>query len=672
LLAAFLAPVSPQPDYARVKAAFEAGWDGVPLPAPGGATRSAPIDLGDGQTGTVELLQPPGASSDTLDVYEGAGDGGPPLLHLSLGFVARSLLVQDLDGDGQTDVFAAGPDLGQAALLLGRGDGTFDVFSRDGPRASLAVADLTGSHRDDFVLADGLSDRLWTQVAGAAPQVVADGRSGMFGPDDIRLADLNGDGIPDLVVTCASAGVLVFPGLGGGRFGPEAHGGRGLAVGLGPLHATFAPLGPGGGLDMVVASEGKDEVAVLQVQPDWGLKLSQLLDVGLAPTSVLVADVTGDGRPDLVVTEGGDNAVRILPGLGGGRFDDQHPRVLPTGAHPFAAFVGNFDGDRRPDLVTLDAGSSTLTFYPDVASPATRPRTLDSGGVHPVSALVRDVNGDGVSDLIVANHDDGRLALFLGGDQGPALSQTMASPGGQPTAVAAASQPTSPWQFYVLAEGSTSAELVGFQPQAAVDTQHPDEPAPELKRGPARTEAALEPLSPASIDLVPTLITPHEDDGRASRPAGGTPAAPLVPPPGVPAGPAPGAAGEEAAEPAEGEGARPAAVADELKVRRFLLGADEAAAPPVSPDGRSQREPAPAADAPPPPPPRPVPPDAPVPVVRVGDERPAAEGGPAEEERPEEGGRLAEVALLLAAGGLALELERRSRPAGLRGDRVTR
>ena len=61
----------------------------------------------------------------------------------------------------------------------------------------------------------------------------------------------------------------------------------------------------------------------------------------------------------------------MLPGVGGGFFNDQNPTIFPVGSNPGPLFVGSFDG--KPDLVTVNAGSNDLTFISDFmgSSPVT-------------------------------------------------------------------------------------------------------------------------------------------------------------------------------------------------------------------------------------------------------------------------------------------------------------
>src|SRR5262249_46133695 len=148
------------------------------------------------------------------------------------------------------------------------------------------------------------------------------------------------------------------------------------------------------------------------------------LRVGAGPVSTTAADVTGDGIPDLLVSNSQSSNVSLLPGVGGGFFDDQRARTFTTGSDPRQVLVGDFTGDGRLDLVSVNAGANDLTFFRDFGQGI----SIASGGETPVAALASDFNGDGTSDLLVANEGDGQVTLFLGEAAGPTLAEAFSRP----------------------------------------------------------------------------------------------------------------------------------------------------------------------------------------------------------------------------------------------------
>ena len=165
------------------------------------------------------------------------------------------------------------------------------------------------------------------------------------------LADLNGDGIPDLIVANSGGNdVLVYPGLGNGQFGPELNGGNGFATGTNPVGITVANLN--GRPDLVIADQGSNDVSILlnvaTAEGGFTFIPGPRLAGGDGPVATVVKNVNGDAYPDLLISDSGSNQVRLLPGVGGGFFNDQDPTIFNVGTTPGPIFVGNFTGNPRP------------------------------------------------------------------------------------------------------------------------------------------------------------------------------------------------------------------------------------------------------------------------------------------------------------------------------------
>ena len=340
-------------------------------------------------------------------------------------------------GNGQFDLLV-GNAYGDVLILAGQGDGTFRPSLDSGRSVALAVADLNGNNQPDFVFADQGLDRVSVQFGGATPAPFKGKAQGLLAPGAVALADLNGDGIKDLIVANSGGNnVLVYPGLRGGKFGPEVSGGKGFFTGTDPVGVTVADLG-NGRQDLVIADKGSNDVTILLNQggfkfvPGPRLNLKSFTPPAIGPVSptivplpstqqgigpvatAIVPSATG-GPPSLAVSLSGSNQVWVVPGVGGGFFNDQRPTIFNVGTNPGPIFFGNFDG--LPDLVSVNAGSNSLTLISDFNSPDFTVRTIASGGVNPVSAFAFE-SGGGFESLVVGNEGDGVLALLRGGPRG--------------------------------------------------------------------------------------------------------------------------------------------------------------------------------------------------------------------------------------------------------------
>ena len=246
-----------------------------------------------------------------------------------------------------------GNEFGDVLTWLGNGDGTFQPYRRVDRNIALAVADLDGDGKPDLVFANQALDRVVVDYGGGQTTTRGDRSTGLLAPGAVRLADLNGDNIPDLIVAnSGSNNVLVYPGNSDGTFGQAVNGGHGFFAGTNPAGITVADVNGDGRPDLVVANKGSNDVSILLNQSQgnsFTFTPGPRLKAGSGPVSTVVQDVTGDGIPDVLVSNSQSNNVMLLPGVGGGFFNDQNPRVYPVGTSPGPMFVGNFDG--RPGLV---------------------------------------------------------------------------------------------------------------------------------------------------------------------------------------------------------------------------------------------------------------------------------------------------------------------------------
>ena len=342
-----------------------------------------------------------------------------------------SFLVTDVNGDGVPDIVVVNGDVvqpelnynpGDVTILLGRGDGTFEPgvtyalpvadegFYPGGP-VDATTADLTGNGRQDIILSNttGTVTILPNEgdgVFGAGTVVdVNDFSDGVDSPT-VVAADINGDGLPDLLVG------------GGAASSPYIYkDDNGVSLALNNGRGGFdAPV--------TVDQPGSD--------PD-----------GLAVSTFTTADVNGDGRADLLVLlnspysaneGGGGGAVQVFLNNDDGGFHAPSRLVIaqpdsgsddPLGATAFA--VGDVTGDGAADIEVSASSSNGDEAELDVfvndghggyGAPLVVP-LID--GIIPSSVTISDVNGDGRPDLVI----DGYVApppIGLVGSEPPITS----------------------------------------------------------------------------------------------------------------------------------------------------------------------------------------------------------------------------------------------------------
>lgn len=199
-----------------------------------------------------------------------------------------------------------------------------------------------------------------------------------------------------------------------------------------------------GKLDLAVAS-GDSSISVLLGVGDGTFSAPVSYNSGLSSTSVITADVDGDGNLDLIATGAG---VAVMFGKGNGAF--WGPAIYGVNATASAVGVADFNGDGKLDLaVTTGISGASLNILTGRGYGTFNPAISFSVGSSPGGFAVADFNGDGSPDVAVTNPyfsgsvvtvllSERAIALFPAsltfpgqtvGTTSPAKSTTISNPG---------------------------------------------------------------------------------------------------------------------------------------------------------------------------------------------------------------------------------------------------
>jgi FG-GAP-like repeat/Bacterial pre-peptidase C-terminal domain len=360
--------------------------------------------------------------SDTVSVLLGNGNGTfQPAQSFAAGSGPASVAVADLVGNGNLDLVVGKRNGSTVTVLSGNGNGTFQApvtLGAGKDRYSAAVADLTG---------DGSLDVITTSVLNNTVTVQLGNGDGTFGPDEtvpvgpaptsVAVADLNGDGRPDLVTTNSGGNsVSVLLGNGDGTFNVQ----QTFPVGRSPRDVVVADLTGDGIPDLVVANYNDDTVSVLLGKGDGTFLPQEVFAVGEKPYSLTVADVNGDGKPDIIVANSASDTVSVLLNLGGtnDHVNFASQMTFPTGKQPFSVAVADLTGDGVPDIITANAASNTVSVLMGNGNGTFRPAQTYAVGSRPYSVAVADLTGDGEPDIVANNYGGDSVSVLLNNGDG--------------------------------------------------------------------------------------------------------------------------------------------------------------------------------------------------------------------------------------------------------------
>ncbi len=332
-------------------------------------------------------------SHGAVGVLLGKGDGTfrPPVTYETGGYLSFSVALGDLNGDGKLDL-AVVNECGAVPIdsegncpyatvdvMFGNGDGTFGppvTYKLDGWNSvSVALGDLNGDGKSDIVVDDicnvpnTCSDTGCTCTTGSVEVLLNEG-SGIFSRPvaydsgapfgrSVALGDVNRDGKLDLLAgNDGYAGVLL--GTGDGTFKPAVTYGSGASITVGDVNSDGKP-------DLLAAEQSSSSgaVSVLLGNGDGTFPPAASYPTGgQYARSVAVADVNGDGKPDLAVANlfgiwPDQRAVGVLSGNGDGTF--QPAVIFDSGANEtFCVAARDLNKDGRPDLVVVNASGLGL------------------------------------------------------------------------------------------------------------------------------------------------------------------------------------------------------------------------------------------------------------------------------------------------------------------------
>ncbi len=384
---------------------------------------------------------------------------------------ASLVALGDIDQDGTPDLVAGMPgennpgvDSGAVYSLLLNPDGSLKAFGKNtapiwGPPGELAdsdefghattsIGDLDGDGMQDLAVGAWLhqlsstqSGEVWLlfqlpngstrstlKISAASPALVGQIDDGdRFGASVAAIGDLDGDAVIDLAVGAqfdddgaVNAGALYILFLNGAAnqqaYAPftsalDGRGGRPTLIK--PPPAGVLPGDEEFGVPIVpVPNTTEAFIDVQTLNHGAGAELvfdsGGTFETGLFPTMAVQAELSGDGKLDIVTSNKGDGTFSYLaaqPGVGLPPFASNIDTVFPTSGQPIALAIADFDGDTDKDVAVAGQGVAGAGGVAVYLNDGAANFTMHDFTIvdHITDLVVGDVTGDGKPDIVTAS-----------------------------------------------------------------------------------------------------------------------------------------------------------------------------------------------------------------------------------------------------------------------------
>lgn len=348
----------------------------------------------------------------------------------------KDILLEDLDHDGDLDIWAMTKSADSVLSYTNDGNGNFNPFVQSfvgvNP-TSFAMIDLDVDGDKDIVTSDW---RGWDLKHGTHGTVsfLENMRDGIFrtyrkyqtgnSPRGVFARDIDLDGDPDISsANYFGSTVSILENDGLGRFFSD----REYPIGLEPYAVVLEDFDNDGKVDGASADEANFRIVLLRSDGDIGFTTERFLyDIGAYPFSLRTDDINGDGYMDLYTSNYFQNSTTLMFNDGSGDFEtmfSETKTVYLGNNMPYDSIMKDINDDGLNDLITVNRGNTlsptdTITVMINDGTYDFTDKQEYTVGKEPTSAVMVDVDNDGDIDIATANTGDDTITVLLNDGNG--------------------------------------------------------------------------------------------------------------------------------------------------------------------------------------------------------------------------------------------------------------
>lgn len=291
-----------------------------------------------------------------------------------------SVAVGDIDGDGKLDIVSTAIVNGSISILRNTSSVGSPSFASSVSYSGLSwpyratIADINGDGKNDIIVTNEFGNNISvfrnTGSAGSISFASKVDFTTNTSPDGLVIADFDGDGKVDVATANQGNTISVLRNTSSGNTISFATKVDLTATNI-PTNLSSGDI-DGDGKPDIVSANYQFSTATISVFRNTGnsgtisFATRNDITVGTAPLNIAIADITGDGKVDLVSSNTGSNTLSVLRNTSSSGSVSFASKVdITTTAQPSGLAAGDLNGDGKPDVITSNYGSgqNRVTAY---------------------------------------------------------------------------------------------------------------------------------------------------------------------------------------------------------------------------------------------------------------------------------------------------------------------